>query len=847
MRPVIYQLVVRLFGNTNETRKVDGTLAENGCGRFEDIDDRALASIRALGATHIYLTGVLRQATLTDYTPLGLPADDPDVVKGIAGSFFAIRDYYDVCPDYAREPEHRVAELEALVGRIHAAGMRVLLDLVPNHVARGYGSVVFPERDFGAGDDSSKFFSPANDFYYLPGQSLRLEKPQYWNPIGVVFDGRFGPEDGGPGRTPKVTGNNVVSGRTSATDWYETVKLNYGLYFLEPSRSVYNDSDPTWAKVDRIIEYWQSKGIDGFRVDFAHYVPRPAWEYLLRRAKERSAQTFFLAEAYEELPQLLGAGFDAVYHDEPYDALKRVYQQTGSLDDLDRLLSRMTNEQRNRYAYYLENHDERRVASAIVRDGGADASGFGSAAAGKQLAPILYLVSGGPILFFNGQEVGEPASGAEGFSGDDGRTSIYDYGLMPELAKWVNGHRYDGARLSDEQRELRDYYADLLAISQLEEARSDGYWGLRYLNAQSAPLLFPFARYVSGGGSLLVVVANFAPGGDVVARIRVPRELSAAAGLEGELEVTCILDGSGSADEPVIRSTVAELDAAGMAVEIANQCSNVYRITGAAPVARAGSEPFAVQPIGVIHTPWKDKASAPRQAVAAKEVEGVIELFGAPGMLDALHGLETFDAIWVIYRFHANDGHWRPKVRPPRSTVKRGVFATRSPHRPNGLGLSAVRLVRIEGMKLYVRGVDMLDGTPVIDLKPYVPYADALVDANSGWLDAACDPGPRYEVQWDELARRQTAWLATHHGMDLVAAAETILRAGPEPHAYRRIREIGEGKRRLAIKSWRFDFREEGGALIIESVSSGYRRAELDKGVGEEVALHRAFNEEFAG
>lgn len=846
MRPVIYQLVVRLFGNTNETRKVDGTLAENGCGRFEDIDEHALAALRALGATHVYLTGVLRQATLTDYTPLGLPPDDPDVVKGIAGSFFAIRDYYDVCPDYAREPEHRMAELEALVSRIHAAGMRVLIDLVPNHVARGYRSVIFPERDFGVGDDSSKFFSPANDFYYLPGQSLRLERPPHWSPHGVMFDGRFGPEDGGPGRTPKVTGNNVVSGQNSATDWYETVKLNYGLYFLDPSRSVYSHADPTWAKVDQIIAFWQSKGIDGFRVDFAHYVPKPAWDFLLQQARSRNAETFFLAEAYEDLPSLLKAGFDAVYHDEPYDALKRVYQQTGSLEDLDRLLSRMTNEQRSRYAYYLENHDERRVASAIVREGGPDASGFGSAAAGKQLAPILYLVSGGPILFFNGQEFGEPAAGAKGFSGDDGRSSIFDYGAMPELAKWVNGHRYDGGGLSEAQRELRDYYADLLAVSQLAEARSEHYWGLRYLNAQAAPLLFPFARYAPAGGSLLVVVANFAPGGDVAAKIRIPRELSAAAGLEGELEVTCILDGSGSADEPVTRVSVAELDAVGMAVELANQCSNVYRITAGTPAARAGSEAFSIAPIGVIRTPFKDKASAPRQAVAAKEVEGVIELFAAPGMLDALQGLETFDAIWVIYRFHANDGHWRPKVRPPRSTVKRGVFATRSPHRPNGLGLSAVRLVRVEGMRLHVRGVDMLDGTPVIDVKPYVPYADALVDANSGWLDAARDPGPRYEVRWEERARNQAAWLLAHHATDLIAPAETILRAGPEPHAYRRIRELAEGKRRLAIKSWRLDFRQEDGALIVESIASGYRRVELDKGVGGELAVHRAFNQQFA-
>src|SRR5215213_10299646 len=194
IKPVIYQLVVRYFGNVNGTNKRDGTLEENGCGKFSDIGEAALRGVKELGVTHVWLTGVLRQATLTAYPALGLPADDPDVVKGRAGSFYAIRDYFDVCPDYADVPAQRLAEFEALVERIHAAGMKVMLDFVPNHVARGYHSVVRPELDFGLGDDQGRFFARDNHFFYLPdpaGAKLRLTKPEYWNPEGVIFDGEF--------------------------------------------------------------------------------------------------------------------------------------------------------------------------------------------------------------------------------------------------------------------------------------------------------------------------------------------------------------------------------------------------------------------------------------------------------------------------------------------------------------------------------------------------------------------------------------------------------------------------------------------------------------------------------
>lgn len=582
-KPVIYQLAVRTFSNTNETRTPDGTIEQNGCGKFDDIDDVALASIKELGATHVWLTGVLRQATMTSYP--GLEADDPDVVKGRAGSFYAVRDYYDVSPDYAVDPEARLEELDALIARIHDAGLKVVIDLVPNHVARGYGSVVKPETDFGRDDDTSAFFADGNDFFYLadpPGQALSLSKPSGWNPPGVIFDGQYAREDGQAGRTPKATGNNVTSPTPGATDWYETIKLNWGRNFADGSTS-FDPRPPVWDKVDAILAYWQERGVDGFRADFAHYVPTEAWKYLLERVKERDPEAYVFAEAYENLPGLLGSGFDAVYDDPAYDLLKRIYQGKASQSDLDAHLGSFEDGVRGLYLHYLENHDERRIASPIDAAAGEDQSGFGSPDAGRQLAPILYLFSQGPVLFYAGQEVGEPGAGAEGFGGDDGRTTIFDYWSMPAFTGWVNDHAYDGGGLTDGQRALRAYYGDLLRLCQDPSVRGARFWGLRYLNNPGASgdandALFTFARFSAASGRLVLVVANLGTGGEQRGPVRIPADLADAAGLGAELEVRLILGGDGAADEVVATVTRDDLAAAGFEAVVGDQRTNVYAI-----------------------------------------------------------------------------------------------------------------------------------------------------------------------------------------------------------------------------------------------------------------------------
>jgi glycosidase len=590
MRPIIYQLVVRYFGNTNLTNHTNGDLRANGTGKFADITDGALNELKNLGATHLWLTGVLRQATLTDYSGIGLPADHPNVVKGIAGSLYAVRDYYDVCPDYAVDPASRTQEFEALIERVHAQELQVVIDFVSNHVSRGYNSAVRPAQSLGYGDDITQFFSKQNHFFYLvepPRQVLHLPKPWSWNPPGVVFDGHFAPEDGSPGHPPKATGNNVTRPDPSENDWYETIKLNYGFNFVS-QQGHYSPRPRTWDSMNAVLAYWQQKGVDGFRCDFAHYVPVEAWSFLISQARARRP-VFFFAEAYpfvgrgdpvQNQEDLIWAGFDGVYHYQSYNALKGIYTD-GDISQYDAEMRSVSANMRRRLVVYIENHDERRVASPIVTGQGPGASGFGSAEAGYQLAPLQLLAGNGPAMILNGQEVGEPGAGLEGFGGEDGRTTIYDYWAMPEFAKWVNGHAYDGAGLSSSQKALRRFYGDLLRLCQHASVRGDGYWSLRYFNrperfSDCPSGLYSFARFQSNSGEALVVGANLRPGSDIDGWLRIPRELSAAVHFQQKVVIELVLSREGATSAVIATVTPDELESSGFRVSISNQTSQVY-------------------------------------------------------------------------------------------------------------------------------------------------------------------------------------------------------------------------------------------------------------------------------
>jgi len=524
-RPVIYQLLPRLFGNTNETRKVNGTLADNGCGKFRDINDAALHSIKEMGFTHVWLTGVLEQASGTDYP--NRPADELDILKGIAGSPYAIKDYFDVSPDYAIDPAKRLDEFKALLDRCRAQGLKVIIDFVPNHVARSYESDVKPEHSFGKADDTTAFFARDNHFYYLhrydAGGGPPLKLPTADLP-GCT--GHFAPEtDFG-----RVTGNNVISWSPSINDWYETVKLNYGHDFTagrhtshlpDPDASP-SDVPKTWRTMDAIIAYWQDLGVDGFRADMAHMIPMEFWRWSIKRARDRKAGVFFSAEAYDNDPakltdghvldELLKAGFDAVYDDPVYDVLEGLYDSGKWANDLDALT--FTGDRFHRSLRYAENHDEVRIASP--REWG----GLGMHV-GRPVSAVLFGMGRGPLMLYSGQEVGEPAAEQEGFGGDDARTTIFDYWSMPELTKWVNDGKFDGGRLSDEQKALRAWYGKLIQLMHEPAFTKGEFYGLNHANndnphygridgeTASGHWLYSYLRQDKTSGQAFLVVANF--------------------------------------------------------------------------------------------------------------------------------------------------------------------------------------------------------------------------------------------------------------------------------------------------------------------------------------------------
>jgi glycosidase len=535
-RPAIYQLFVRTFGNARYPQVFNGSLEENGCGKFRDIDSTALSSIRQMGFNYIWLTGVIEQASGTDY--LGRPADPPDILKGRAGSPYAIRDYFDVCPDYAVHSEKRLEEFCELVDRCHQSGLRVIMDFIPNHVARSYQSDVRPGLSFGKEDKRDVFFDRDNHFFYLdessPGGGSPLKLPTAGMP-GCT--GEFGQEK----EFGRVTGNNAVTWAPSVHDWYDTVKLNYGHDFTKgrdtshlptPDAAV-NTVPKTWRTMDEILAYWQKMGVDGFRVDMAHMIPMEFWAWVVRRARKRNPRVYFVAEAYDSDPAkltdqdvieaLLHAGFDGAYEHPTYKILQGIYESGKWANDLDGEL--LSGRRFHQCIRYLENHDEVRIANP-QHWGGQGMK------VGKPAAAVMFGMSRAAIMFYNGQEIGEPAIGAEGFSGDDGRTSIFDYTAMPEFQKWVNDGKFDGGKLSTEQKQLRHWYSDLLRVLREPAFECGELFGLNYANHEnvnfgrcegesvSGHWIYAFLRHDKKSGQVFLCVANFHPDRDLAVKVR---------------------------------------------------------------------------------------------------------------------------------------------------------------------------------------------------------------------------------------------------------------------------------------------------------------------------------------
>ncbi len=477
-KPVVYQVFTRLFGNTNTTNKPWGTVEENGVGKFADFTDEALAGIRELGVTHVWYTGVPHHAVIRDYTAYGISDDDPDVVKGRAGSPYAVKDYYSVNPDLATDPANRLDEFRALIERTHANGMKVLIDIVPNHVARRYESLGRPDgiEDFGAGDDTSLEYHRDNNFYYIVGEPFLVPEPEGgYRPLGgeahPLADGRF---DEAPA---KWTGNGARAARPGHHDWYETVKINYGVRpdgshdfpalpddYAERGHAEHHafwrdkDVPDSWTKFRDIVLYWTQMGVDGFRYDMAEMVPVAFWSYLNSAIKDVNPDAFLLAEVYN--PELyrdylhLGK-MDYLYDKvEFYDSLKLVMQNRGSTDELPAIQARLADIEQH-MLHFLENHDEQRIASADFA---------GDARKGMPAMVVSALVSRSPTMLYFGQDVGEPGAGDAGF-GDPTRTTIFDYWGVPAHQRWMNGGRFDGGGLRDDEKALRDFYVRVLRLS----------------------------------------------------------------------------------------------------------------------------------------------------------------------------------------------------------------------------------------------------------------------------------------------------------------------------------------------------------------------------------------------
>ena len=491
---IIYQVFTRLFGNSNTTRKENGTLAENGCGKMSFFDAATLRRIKKLGVTHVWYTGIIRHASKTDYSAYGIPRQHPAVVKGNAGSPYAITDYYDVDPDLADNIDDRMSEFERLVERSHKAGLKVIIDFVPNHVARQYKSVKKPEgvKDLGETDDTGMGFSPRNNFYYCTD-----------TPFEPYFD--LNDETGTPySEFPaKATGNDHFDSHPGINDWYETVKLNYGIDYCDAGgRSYHFDPIPdTWQKMVDIIGFWAGKGIDGFRCDMAEMVPTEFWSWAIAKVKSAHPGILFIGEVYN--PSLyrsfVACGFDYLYDKVGmYDCLcgvmrghcraSEITRQWQSVDDI-----------KDNMLYFLENHDELRIASDFLA---------GDARRGVPAAIVSILMNKNPFMLYAGQEFGERGMDKEGFSGLDGRTTIFDYWTVQSLY-----HGYVNRRkLTDGEKSLEKKYSMLLNLANKEKAISDGlFFDLMYANQDgnlfNQSSLYAFLRKCSN--EVLLVVANF--------------------------------------------------------------------------------------------------------------------------------------------------------------------------------------------------------------------------------------------------------------------------------------------------------------------------------------------------
>ncbi|MDO5977807.1 alpha-amylase family protein [Flavivirga spongiicola] len=536
-KQVVYQVFTRLFGNTNAANKPWGTIEENGVGKFNDFTEKALKEIKDLGVTHIWYTGVPHHDVITDYTKYGISNDDPDVVKGRAGSPYAVKDYYNVNPDLALHVDNRLEEFQALIKRSHETGLKVIIDIVPNHVARNYKSISKPDgiKDFGEEDDTSVTYHVNNNFYYNPDEVF--EVPDWENGYMPLGGEKHSLADGLFVENPtKWTGNGSRASKPNMGDWYETVKVNYG---ISPAGNKDFDELPegfddenyekhfefwkdktvpnSWLKFRNIALYWLDKGVDGFRYDMAEMVPVEFWSFMNSSIKMKNPEAFLLAEVYN--PSLYRdyikkGKMDYLYDKvQLYDTIKHVIQGHGKTDNIPPIFEDLKDIEHH-MLHFLENHDEQRLSSPDFA---------GNAKKGKPAMVVSATSTTAPTMIYFGQEVGEDGSEETGF-GDPTRTSIFDYVGVPAHQRWMNNKQFDGGQLTNEEKQLRGFYKRLLNFTINSSALVGKYADIHLYNREKTEnyndKLLSFVRW--SNDEKLIIISNFDAENDYEFELEIP-------------------------------------------------------------------------------------------------------------------------------------------------------------------------------------------------------------------------------------------------------------------------------------------------------------------------------------
>jgi len=488
----IYQVMVRHFGNRNMTNKFNGTITENGCGKMNDFTTKALSEIKNLGISHVWYTGILEHATQTDYSDFNIKPDHKAVVKGKAGSPYAVKDYYDIDPDLAVNVDKRMAEFENLINRTHKAGLKAIIDFIPNHVARQYHSDAKPDgvKDLGETDNSEWAFSPLNNFYYA--------KNQQFSPQFDIQDYHEFPA--------KATGNDQFTASPGINDWYETVKLNYGVNYTEGGQKQFDPLPDTWLKMYDILHFWATKKVDGFRCDMAEMVPVEFWGWVIPQLKIDFPELIFIAEVYnpaEYRNYIFNGKFDYLYDKVGlYDKLRAILTENHAASDITQCWQSLAGIEDN-MLNFLENHDEQRIASDFF---------CGDARKAIPAMVVSATLGRAPVMIYSGQELGEKGMDNEGFSGADGRTTIFDYRSVDTIQRWYNNGKFGETKLTDDEKQLRNFYKTLLNISITEKAITDGqFYDLQYANFNNPDFDThkQYAYFRKFKEDLLLILVNF--------------------------------------------------------------------------------------------------------------------------------------------------------------------------------------------------------------------------------------------------------------------------------------------------------------------------------------------------